>query len=369
MLLNVNQISDEITHAIGEHADQADLQMEFPFASFQLLRDAGLIQAFKAGEAFGFEKNRIGEQLHLLRKIGRADLSVARIFEGHLNALFLIHQFATADQKTMWFDLAAAGKIFGVWNTEAAHGVRFYRQDGSVSVQGSKTFCSGSVNIDFPVVTGQMDEAGWQMAVIDLKNSGLTADTSFWNPLGMRSSVSHRIDFSGLILGNDDLLGEPGNYYAQPGFGGGAIRFSSVQVGGAQAIFELTIEYLANLGRTDDLFQKQRIAEMAILVKSGLQWVDSAGYLFENLKDQLDKVGDLLTMANMMRHAVEEICNRVMQLSEKSVGARGLMRPGKLERVHRDLRYYLRQPAPDATFLSIGEYILKSKHRSDDVWN
>ncbi|MEO6914505.1 MAG: acyl-CoA dehydrogenase, partial [Chitinophagaceae bacterium] len=301
--------------------------------------------------------------------IGAADLSVARIYEGHLNALFLLHQFADDEQKQFWFDEAEAGKIFGVWNTEAANGIKFTRGNGSISITGAKTFCSGSTNIDYPIITGQLEDEGWQMAIIDMKSSGLGADASFWNPLGMRSSVSHRIDFAGHELTKKNLLGIPGNYYRQPGFGGGAIRFSAVQVGGAQAILDGTIDYLRQMGRTDDQFQKQRVSEMAILVKSGLQWIDSAGLMFENGMGDEGKNGELLNMANMMRHAVEEICNRVMQLSEKCVGARGLMKPGRLERIHRDLRYYLRQPAPDATFISIGDYILTSNKSSDDIWN
>jgi hypothetical protein len=47
-----------------------------------------------------------------------------------------------------------------------------------------------------------------------------------------------------------------------------------------------------------------------------------------------------------------------MQHSNQSVGARGLMSDSPLERLQRDLTFYLRQPAPDATRLAIADYYL-----------
>lgn len=70
----------------------------------------------------------------------------------------------------------------------------------------------------------------------------------------------------------------------------------------------------------------------------------------------------------MARTVIEEICLRSMQLSERSVGARGLLRPYALERIHRDLTTYLKQPAPDATLTSIGEYML-NQESTHKLWN
>ncbi|WP_262711822.1 hypothetical protein [Dyadobacter frigoris] len=39
-----------------------------------------------------------------------------------------------------------------------------------------------------------------------------------------------------------------------------------------------------------------------------------------------------------------------------------------MERIHRDLTTYLRQPAPDATMTAIGEYILKQENTTG-IWD
>ncbi len=57
-----------------------------------------------------------------------------------------------------------------------------------------------------------------------------------------------------------------------------------------------------------------------------------------------------------------------MPLAERSVGARGLMRPQPFERIHRDLTFYLRQPAPDATVVDIGQYVATNPTNAHDLW-
>ena len=45
-------------------------------------------------------------------------------------------------------------------------------------------------------------------------------------------------------------------------------------------------------------------------------------------------------------------------MSERCVGARGLLQPEPFERLHRDLTHYLRQPAPDAVLADVGRFVL-----------
>ena len=54
----------------------------------------------------------------------------------------------------------------------------------------------------------------------------------------MRASASFKIDFSGVEVSGDDLIGAPGDYHREPYFSGGAIRFAAVQLGGAEALLD-----------------------------------------------------------------------------------------------------------------------------------
>ena len=62
----------------------------------------------------------------------------------------------------------------------------------------------------------------------------------------------------------------------------------------------------------------------------------------------------VVTYAHMTRTAIERVCLDVLELVDRSVGARGLPPPSPVERIGRDLRLYLRQPAPDAALDAVG---------------
>ena len=110
------------------------------------------------------------------------------------------------------------------------------------------------------------------------------------------------------------------------------------------------------------------IAEIAFLTETGNLWIKQAAFKTDNTSENPDSIAQLLAYVNMTRTMIEEICLRCMQLAERSVGARGLMRPNPMERIHRDLTTYLRQPAPDATTTAIGEYVLKQE-TTTGIWD
>jgi hypothetical protein len=71
----------------------------------------------------------------------------------------------------------------------------------------------------------------------------------------------------------------------------------------------------------------------------------------------------------MARTAIEQICLDTIQLVERSVGARGLLKPHPIERVVRDLTLYLRQPVPDAALTDAGRYALESESTAAALWS
>ena len=62
----------------------------------------------------------------------------------------------------------------------------------------------------------------------------------------------------------------------------------------------------------------------------------------------------------MTRTAILEICTQIMHHAEKAVGLMGMMGGHNLERLHRDLTTYLKQPGPDLALAKIGEWASES---------
>ncbi|RSK32353.1 acyl-CoA dehydrogenase family protein [Hymenobacter metallilatus] len=352
-------------------APHTDVEGRFPTAEFDWLREAGLLTAplpIDLGGAGLHERAHTYELLSTLRHIGRGNLAVGRLYEGHVNALQLFQRFGRPGQVARWASEAGLGHLFGVWNTEAQDGVKLEPlPDGRYRLHGRKTFASGAGSVTRPLLTAALPEGGWQMLILPADVQIPQYQPEFWQPLGMRASASFGVDFAGLEVDEEDLLGQPGDYYRQPWFSGGAIRFAAVQLGGAEAVFDETRRFLRGLQRTTDPYQRQRLGEMSLLVASGQHWLRAAAEVAARPAADAE-AETTVAHANLVRSAIEAICLQVLPLAERCVGARGLLRPEPFERLHRDLTHYLRQPAPDAALADAGRYALENGEPAYQLW-
>ena len=365
------------------NASAIDCEGAFPAEEFELIASSGLLAAplphAEGGLGLGTEAGGTLALLLLLKQIGSGNLAVGRVYEGHVNALQLIHTFGTPEQiKAYAADARDRHKIFGVWNTEADDGVKIIPiNDGRYRLEGAKTFASGSGYVQRPFVNGVLPDGGWQMCIVPMDEVPTVADPSWWQPSGMRASASYKVDFSGVELDSFRLIGAPGDYYRQPWLTGGVIRFAAVQLGGAEALFNATRQYLRDLNRTDDPYQQSRLGKMAIAIESGNLWLHGAAKVMDEYAPVFggystnpnEKAKMVVAYANMVRTAIEGICMDVMQLSERSVGTRGLLPPNPIERIVRDLSLYLRQPAFDAALANVGEYALSETEEKISLWS
>jgi alkylation response protein AidB-like acyl-CoA dehydrogenase len=123
------EITRKIADYAADRASELDQQGVFPAEEFKQLAVAGLLTAPLSqrlgGLGLGFETGNTTELLMLLKEIGRGNLAIGRVYEGHVNALQLIQTFATPEQiETYAADARDRDKIFGVWNAEASDGVK-----------------------------------------------------------------------------------------------------------------------------------------------------------------------------------------------------------------------------------------------------
>ncbi len=334
---------------VGSCAVDRDKDGRFPELAFQNLRDIGLlarppIESQDAAALFG-----------ILAAVGRGDLSVGRIFEGHVNALFLLEHYGTLPQRKHYQGLTSGGHIFGVWNTDMPG--EPVTLDG-MRLTGKKNFASGADGISYAVITAGTAERQRLMILIPI--AGLPVDRSWWRPLGMRASGSHVVDFTGINVEPDWILGGDDDYVREPWFSGGAIQFAAVHVGGMHAVFDAAVDHLRATRRIGDAHQLHRVGRMGIAVESGYAWLERAA-MFWTVADQPG--AGIVAIANAARLAIESLALGVLELAERSVGAAGLIAPHPLERLVRDLRTYLRQPNPDGALTSLGAAIANDRWR------
>lgn len=330
-----------LARAIGAGSAECDAQGSFPEAAFAALKEADLVARPPV------DADATPELLRLLAAIGRGDLSTGRLYEGHVNAVILARQFAQGAALDRANRLLASGGLFGVWNTDAPQDPLTI-ENGVLS--GKKNFASGVERLSHAIVTtGSMAER--MMWLVPVKD--LPLDRTWWKPMGMRSSGSHVVDFTGLRVQDDWAVGSPGDYTREPWISAGAIRFVAVQVGGMHAILDVTIDHLQRSSRSEDRLQQQRLATMATAVETGYLWLDRVGREWR----QTGFADTVIPSTAAARGAVESAAVLVLDLAEKSVGAAGMIAPHPLERLVRDLRTYLRQPNPDGAADILGQSV------------
>lgn len=339
----------------------------FPVVVFDLLKKLDLIISlfpnfFDANKA-GSEKQNM---LDILFELGRADLSIGRIIEGHINALLLINKYGTEAQKKMYFDRAIQGDLFGIWNTEMEwERVELKKIDNNLILSGAKDFCTGGLNINFAIINAAHLK-GPHMVILPIRKlTHLKEDWSHWNPSGMRASVSCRIDFTNTRITEDQLLGNIHDYYKEPFFSWGAVRFSAVQLGGAQSIIDTVIEDLVKRKRAGDPYQKMRLGQLNILMETGKLWIAKAEKM-EALLNDASHLKTTVNFSNMMRTLSTETCEEIISIAEKAVGVQSYMKKHPMEKTIRDLRVYLKQAGPDMALASVGEFIANKKNNHAD---
>lgn len=114
---------------LGARYDAAPV---FPVESMRCLAAAGLHRHFASpasgGIAFADVPGGYRTLMDVLRIVGRADLSIGRLYEGHVNALALFDWYASPEQAVRLGRELEDGAFYGVWATEPQPGVTIERR-------------------------------------------------------------------------------------------------------------------------------------------------------------------------------------------------------------------------------------------------
>lgn len=326
--------------ALGERYDAAPL---YPADSMALLKGAGLHLTFaptaSGGERFLGPDERHLAMMDVLRHIGRADLSIGRLFEGHINALELFGWYGSAAQKEALGRRLAAGAFYGVWATEPPPGVTLAQSGSPVTLHGEKIFATGAGGIAHAVITAQPASGDRQLVVIRADDLA-RADLSGWRVRGMRATGSGRYSLEGMAVEPDDLLGAAGDYDREPRFTTGAWRFTAVQLGGIEALLIETRLAMRPIAREDPV-QRARFADAVAAARTAYLWVRECALraASENPNGP--------AFVRMTRGVVERAALEVMELAARIIGTHSAMDGTRIDKITRDLSLYLRQGGPD----------------------
>jgi hypothetical protein len=263
------------------------------------------------------------ERWAILARLAEEDLSLARLSEGHFDALAILAELHGPEP--------VAGERWAVWaaappSLEAVGG----------RVRGVKPYCSGA-----RVCTRALVTAGDRLfAVGPGEPVGGT-----WPATGMAASDSLDVRFDDVPA---EEVGPPGGYTGRPGFHHGGIGVAAVWYGGARAVARPLLRAgdphaLAHLGAVDIALTSAR----DVLERAATE-IDA---------DPLDLKQDAAARALRVRSLVAEVAAEVIDRTGRALGAGPLSHDEAHSRRVADLTVYIRQHHAERDLAALGALV------------
>jgi alkylation response protein AidB-like acyl-CoA dehydrogenase len=337
---------DAVLAEISAGAAARDASPIFPEGPFRALAAAGLLALPVPDPIEGHERRAsFAEEWRVLRAVAKADGSVGRIFDGHLNAVERLDIAAPEPLRTRELEaVAAGGLILGVWGADPIPGegspAHLVETGSGFVLEGVKTFCSGSGGLDRALVAVRGTDGAPGpplLAYVDLER-GIEVDRTWFRGSGMRSSESHRVDFRGArVLA---VLGGPGELVREPYFERDAIRTAVSWAGVADLALDAALATLAakSAGEEPDDIVSLAAGRMRAAQATTDCWLEHAAR-----KADADPERSLADISTSLRLTVAESCWKILDEAARACGSRPFAVADPLDRARRDLELFLLQ--------------------------
>jgi alkylation response protein AidB-like acyl-CoA dehydrogenase len=332
----------------------------FPDDAITLLQDAGAL-AFNATD--GRVRPPAVEELELVRAVARADASVGRIFDGHLNGVERLAVQAPPALREV--ELAAVRNRrlrVGVWGGDPRSGegapATVERGRGAATLSGVKTFCSGAGGLDRALVLARDPDARLPVAVwVDLTDpASVIVDQRWYRASGLRASVSHRVVFRRApVLAQ---FGPPGGLSQPPWFGRDALRTAASWAGMADCALDAA---LGELARRPDAGPLEQLAAGRMLAaqQTIVAWLQRAAQAMDAATPELGVV------ALHARVAIAHASRALLDEAARACGSHPFATGGGLDRARRDLELFLLQHRLDPALAAAGARALHARAEDD----
>lgn len=291
-----------------------------------------------------------------LAAVAAHDLSLAKLFEGHTDAL--------AIQAELGAPPPPAATRWATWAAEPPQArVHLQREAGAaVRLSGRKAWCSGAASVTHGLLTaweaqpGAAD-AGPYLVAVDMRQHGVEVTADGWHAVGMAGSASVDVRFDGARA---SLVGAAGRYLQRPGFWHGGAGIAACWYGAATALAAaLRVQVAArgdahaaaHLGAVDVALQ-----ETAALLRQAAAAIDR------------DPQADAQTLAMQARASAERSATRVLEHVGRALGAAPYCRDAVFARRAADLPVFLRQSHAERDLQALGERVAYAEPGSAAPW-
>jgi hypothetical protein len=344
--LSLAALLDQALAEIGAGAAALDREPGFPVRALAALGEAGALTATVGAVR---SEAPVLPEWELLRRVAAADASVARILDGHLNAIERLEVAAEPDLRDAELAKLETGeRLLGVWGADPGPGegppARIVEAGGVKVLRGFKTFCSGAGGVDAALVMVGDDSGLAPHLVLVECDEAVEVDRAWYRGAGMRASESHRVHFRDAPV--VAVLGEPGELGREPWFSRDALRTAASWAGMVDAAADSALADLASRRAAEPLSQLAagRIEAARGTVDAWLALAATA----------VDEGGELKPLSVGMRAEIDRVAKTVLEIAAAACGSHPFVTGGRLDRARRDLETFLLQHRLDPLLARLG---------------
>jgi alkylation response protein AidB-like acyl-CoA dehydrogenase len=376
----IGRVASLAREAFAARADRHDRDASFPGEDFADLFRAGLnavaVPRLHGGHGLGPDEGLYTLWM-MTKELAKVDMALARCWEGHVNSQMLLNALGDDRQKKRWFEgIVERGEIWAAWSGEpqarrpgqtARFGTVVRPTKGGYLVDGTKVFATSSRGARWAILLVNTQGPGGArhstavdgllLLACDLKDASVHFDESWWDPIGMRATVSYLVRFEQTFIPDENRIGEPGQYLREGWQSRFSPHYGATFVGGAEGAYEYALEYVRAQDRTSDPYVQHRVATMALNLESAHLWLCRVADLW-----QAGRKAEARSAGNRARYLLEGWATETVQHAVHTCGARALIRPSSLERIYRDLSFYVLHDNSDQVLATIGREILGQAH-------
>lgn len=280
---------------------------------------------------------RTGERWAALAGLAEQDLALARLAEGHADALAISAELGAA--------APPPGSRWGVWAAQPpGPGLEARRAGRGWRLDGLKRYCSGARSCTDALVTAAAPDGSRLFAV---STRGLSPVPGSWLAVGMAASDTLDVRFADVAA---TPVGDPGSYLSRPGFAHGGAGVAACWYGGARGVAgtllaaaadrDIGPHGLAHLGAADIALHAADTA-----LRAAAAGIDA---------DPGDRGNGGRLRALRVRALVEAAATEVMSRVGRALGAGPLCRDEAHARRVADLTVYLRQHHGERDLAELG---------------
>lgn len=263
---------------------------------------------------------RTVERFRALAALAMGDGSLARLVEGHLDAIAIRAELGWPERD---------GELSGVWAARPDL-LRATREPEGWRLAGPKPWCSGADGLDRALVTATSVDG---VLLFDVPVREVEFDDD-WDPPGMRASDSRTAHLDVVV---EAPIGPPGCYVERSGFWHGGVGVAACWHGLAQRI---AADVAARAAERDDPYLRATSGEAASVLAAASTLLGAAARQIDDRPSGLPAArGRAQTVRAAVEHAARHVLQRVIAVD----GATALCFDRAHARAVADLTVYLGQ--------------------------